>query len=211
MNISELKENAKKSLKGKYPDAIAIIIIMAIISSALTFAFSRVFPVTKINMFGYTIEQTNPITSLLEFIVSCFFILGQCNFFLKTSRNEESSVNDLWSKFNLFLPCAAVTILIGLIVGLGYILLIVPGIILSLAYAMTYYVILDNENISIIEAMKTSRQMMKGHKSQLFLLYLSFIGWAILGIFTLGILYLWLIPYMNVTVCNFYNKIKEQN
>lgn len=210
MNISELKANAKESLKGKYADSIAIIIIMSIITSALIFIVSKLFPVARIDMFGYTFEQSNPIASILEFIISCLFLLGYHSFFLKTSRNEESSINDLWSKFNMFIPCVAVSILIGIIVGLGFILLIVPGIILSLAYSMTYYIMLDNEEISIIEAMRQSRQMMAGHKAELFVLYLSFIGWAILGIFTLGILYFWLIPYVNVTVCNFYNKLKEQ-
>ena len=49
---------------------------------------------------------------------------------------------------------------------------------------------------------------MKGHKWEYFVLGLSFLGWMILGVFTLGILYFWLIPYMQVTCANFYESIK---
>lgn len=76
---------------------------------------------------------------------------------------------------------------------------------------MVYYVILDNPNIDVVEALKESKRIMNGHKMELFKLELSFIGWMILGILTLGILYLWLIPYMRVTIANFYIEIKEQN
>ena len=61
------------------------------------------------------------------------------------------------------------------------------------------------------DTIKKSKELMKGHKWEFFLLNLSFIGWIILGVFTLGILYLWLIPYMSVTMCNFYNELVAKN
>ena len=51
---------------------------------------------------------------------------------------------------------------------------------------------------------------MKGYKMDYFVLILSFLGWALLMLFTLGIGYFWLIPYMQVTMCNFYNNLKEE-
>jgi uncharacterized membrane protein len=74
---------------------------------------------------------------------------------------------------------------------------------------MSYYCYLDNPENDIMDAIKESKRIMKGHKMEFFILQLSFLGWSILGMFTFGILYLWLIPYMSVTISNFYNNIKE--
>lgn len=74
---------------------------------------------------------------------------------------------------------------------------------------MAYYIMLDHPEMRPLEAIKESKRIMNGHKLDYFILQLSFLGWAILGIFTFGILWLWLIPYMNVTNCHFYNEIKE--
>ena len=52
--------------------------------------------------------------------------------------------------------------------------------------------------------------MMKGHKFDLFFLMLSFIGWIILGAFTLGIAYMWLAPYMSATLAAFYQDVKKE-
>ena len=84
------------------------------------------------------------------------------------------------------------------------------SIILSLAYQYYIQILVDNEEMGIIEAMRTSRHMMKGYKGRLFLLQLSFIGWMILGIFTLGILYLWLVPYVETTLTLFYFDLKKE-
>lgn len=86
--------------------------------------------------------------------------------------------------------------------------LIVPGIIKSLSYAMTPYILADNPELSANEAIDLSMKMMDGRKMDLFLLYLSFIGWAILGILTLCIGYLWLYPYMYTTMAAFYEDVK---
>ena len=74
---------------------------------------------------------------------------------------------------------------------------------------MSYYILLDNENMTALEAIRKSKEMMNGHKMDFFMLNLSFLGWIILGIFTFGILYLWLAPYMSTAQANFYNAIKD--
>ena len=79
--------------------------------------------------------------------------------------------------------------------------------IFSLAIAMTGYIIVDKQNVGVFEAIGLSMKMMKGYKWELFVIYLSFIGWGILSILTLGIGYLWLAPYMTLTVTNFYKQL----
>ena len=87
-------------------------------------------------------------------------------------------------------------------------LFLIPGIIKAFSYAMTPYILEENPELSANEAIDHSRAMMKGHKFDLFWLYLSFIGWGILCICTLGIGFLWLTPYMNTAVAAFYEDVK---
>lgn len=87
-------------------------------------------------------------------------------------------------------------------------LLIVPGIIKSFAYAMTPYILVDHPEYSASEAIAASEEMMKGHKFDLFWLYLSFIGWIFLAIITCGIGFFWLMPYITSAQAGFYNDLK---
>lgn len=99
-------------------------------------------------------------------------------------------------------------VLRNIFIFLWSLLLIIPGIIKIFSYAMTPYILEENPELSANEAIDRSRAMMKGHKFDLFWLFLSFLGWLILGIFTLGIGYLWLIPYMQTAVADFYEDVK---
>ena len=89
-------------------------------------------------------------------------------------------------------------------------LFIIPGIIKSFSYAMTYFIINDHPEYSINQAITESRRMMDGHKMEYFILCLSFIGWFILSCITLGIGFLWLIPYFYTTSAAFYEEIAEE-
>jgi uncharacterized membrane protein len=75
---------------------------------------------------------------------------------------------------------------------------------------MTPFILKDNPELSANEAINLSQKMMKGHKFDLFYLMLSFIGWAFLGIFTLGIGYLWLMPYTYAAFAAFYQDLKKE-
>ena len=98
--------------------------------------------------------------------------------------------------------------LMVLFIALWSLLLVIPGIIKMFSYAMTPYILEENPELSANEAIDRSRAMMKGHKFDLFWLFLSFIGWGILCVFTLGIGTLWLTPYMQTSVAAFYEDVK---
>ena len=100
--------------------------------------------------------------------------------------------------------------LMNLKVFLWTLLFIIPGIVMAFAYAMTPYILEEHPEISAWEASTRSRAMMRGHKFDLFSLYLSFIGWALLAILTAGIGFLWLAPYASSSVAAFYNDLKEE-
>lgn len=101
-------------------------------------------------------------------------------------------------------------LLMGIYVFLWTLLLVVPGIIKAIAYTLVPYILKDYPELSVNQAIKLSVKMMKGHKMRCFLLSLSFIGWILLGILTLGIGYIWLIPYMYTTMAAFYQDVKNE-
>lgn len=100
-------------------------------------------------------------------------------------------------------------ILMALLVIVGFLFFFIPGVILALCYSLLPYVLKDNPDLSAIQALRATRHMMKGHKFDFFWLCLSFIGWLFLGILTVGIGYIWLIPYMQTTIGAFYEDVKN--
>ena len=95
-------------------------------------------------------------------------------------------------------------LLVMIFTFLWFLLFIIPGIIKSLAYSMTPYIIADNPDIEPMDAIDKSREMMHGNKMRLFFLYFSFIGWFLLSALTLGVGFIFLMPYIQTTVANFY-------
>ena len=88
--------------------------------------------------------------------------------------------------------------------------LIVPGIIKSFSYALTPFILNEEPELSADEAIELSMKMMDGHKMELFLLYLSFIGWYLLALLTCGIGFLWLMPYVYTSQAAFYEDVKAE-
>lgn len=103
-----------------------------------------------------------------------------------------------------------VVLLRSLFTFLWTLLLVVPGIIKAISYSQTLFIAIDNPEISANDAIDKSKEMMNGYKWKYFLLALSFIGWIILGIFTLGIGFLWIIPYISIANAKFYEDLKNQ-
>ena len=202
MNRALLKENSKKSLQGKYGDAIALLGIMFAISFALGLV---------IGFFRLEEDLASTLSDLCSLLISCALGFGMTSYFLKISRNEPVTYNELFSKTNMFVSYLSISLLVGLFTFLWTLAFIIPGIIASLSYSMVFFVKLDNPDMGAMDVLRKSKQIMSGHKMDYFVLGLSFLGWVILGAFTLGILYLWLIPYMQVTYANFYNSIKDEN
>lgn len=199
MNRVEIKEKAKASLKGKYGDAIAMMFIYLGISFAAGFI---------VGLMGFDETSLELASNIVAIVVSALFEFGMLSYFLKVSRNEPVTYKELFSKINMFWPYLGIALLTSLFIILWSFLFIIPGIIASISYTLVYYIKLDNPELSTSEVISKSKEMMQGHKWDFFVLGLSFIGWAILGIFTFGILYLWLFPYMQVTYANFYNSLK---
>ena len=208
MTNSELKLKAREQLNGKKMNAALMLLVFFIIEGILGAIAEALFPGKTAIINGMQVKQTSAVASIIQSAVGIFLGLGMTSYFMKIARGEDADIMELFSKGNLFIKAFITAILTGLAVFGGMILLIVPGIILAFGYSMITYLYIDNPEIGIIDVMKKSREIMKGHKWQYFCLGLSFIGWMILGVFTIGILYFWLLPYMAVSQANFYESIK---
>ncbi len=116
----------------------------------------------------------------------------------------------LFLRFSIFGRALGLRLLMAVKIFAWTLLFIVPGIVASYNYAMAPYLMAQNPNIGAVEAIECSKRMMKGNKGRLFCLHLSFIGWSILCIFTLGIGLLWLAPYRQAAEAAFYLNIIGQ-
>jgi uncharacterized membrane protein len=158
-------------------------------------------------------EATNsPLTLILQlamFVTSGAFALGFAGYFLKRVRGEEIAIVNIFDGFKRFFPALFLTLLTFLFIMLWSLLLLIPGIIKTLAYSMAYYIMHDNPKMTAREALKKSQIMMHGYKGKLFLLELSFIGWLLLGMLSFGIGLFWVYPYMYLTIANFYENLKH--
>ena len=190
MNRAELKAAAKEQIKGNI--GMLFLCGLIIFGIALACAF--------IPMVG----------GVASFLVTPPLSLGVCMIYLGLTEGKKAEVGTLFQGFQSFGKSIWLTILVAVFTFLWTLLLYIPGIIKGLSYSMAFYVLADNPEMTAREALRESKEIMHGHKWELFVLELSFFLWMILGLFTLGFAYIYVIPYMSATVANFYQKIKRQ-
>ncbi|GEQ19047.1 MULTISPECIES: DUF975 family protein [Clostridium] len=195
---AELKEDAKQQLRGKRGTGALITLILFIIA---------LIP----SIVGYFVES-EVIVAIMDIVVQIYVTLlgiGCLLYYFAVRRNEDVSVGMLFSGCKYYLKGFCIVFLSGVMMFFGFILFIIPGIILSLMYSQALYIYIDEPEKGIIECLRTSRLAMKGYKGDLFVLNLSFIGWGILCALTLGLLALYVTPYCGTTLVNFYTDLME--
>jgi uncharacterized membrane protein len=131
---------------------------------------------------------------------------------LKFIRGDKDNVIDnMFGVFKTYGRTLGVSLLTAVFTFLWTLLFIIPGIIKHYSYAMTFYIANDHPELSADDCIEESMKMMDGHKMDLFLLDLSFIGWALLCLlFTFGIGFLWLNPYIQASHAIFYKELKAE-
>ncbi|MFA6257370.1 MAG: DUF975 family protein [Candidatus Paceibacterota bacterium] len=144
---------------------------------------------------------------VLQAIIEGPLQFGLAIFSLSLVRGKGVSISQLFEGFNDFIRILVAYLLMGLFVLLWALLLIVPGIIAALAYSQTFFILVDDKSISARDALRKSKSMMYGHKKKLFYLGLRFFGWFLLGVLSLGIGFLWILPYFYVTMAKFYEEV----
>ena len=205
---TELRRQGREALAGRWGTFVAASLVYMIISCfvqvpAQLSDFSRSVLMTGAGV-NYTLMSTSVVVSLLILPLT----YGYDTIFLRNLRSEPVGVEHMFDGFRDYGRIFITLLWQNVLILLWTLLLIVPGIVKSLAYAQTPYILLDNPQLSTVEAIHLSREMMFGYKGKLFLLLLSFIGWGILCIFTCGVGFLWLAPYMQSSMAAFYEDVR---
>ncbi|OCA90588.1 hypothetical protein A8F94_01515 [Bacillus sp. FJAT-27225] len=213
MSIKEIKKDALASLSGRWG--------IAIVLSIVTFAFFTFIPMI-IEILGsggfeawYYAEVPPVEASTLSWIATIAIspiLYSYYWLFLDLQRGKSVSVGKLFgnvSKAGIYFKTIGLYLLTLIYTILWSLLLLVPGIIKALAYSQAYFILKDNPDMVVNDVITESRKLMDGYKWKYFLLTLSFIGWALLSILTLGIGLIWLVPYFTSALASFYQNLIE--
>lgn len=190
---AELKQLAKSQLNGKWGSGVLITFVYLLVSIG-------------INILGLIPVLGQIAALIISLVLEVGLIIAYLNF---VKGGNELEVGDIFKGFNNFGKSLGIMLWTGLWVILWMLLLIVPGIIKALAYSQSVFIIANNPNGDVKQALKTSMKMTDGYKGDIFVMGLSFIGWGLLACLSLGIGFLWLYPYMLTTYTNMFFKLKQ--
>ncbi len=166
-------------------------------------------PIISCLVYGVATNAASAVGGIGALILGGPLELGLAAYFLMFKRQKSAQLEILFQGFRNFESALILYVVRMIFIVLWALLFIIPGIIAALKFSMAMYILHDNPDMSGMDALNRSKEMMNGHKGKLFGLYLSFIGWAILCLFTLGIGYLWLYPYIKASEANFYEDLKN--
>ena len=223
MDFKEIKTEAKQKIKGNLWEVWKVIIIVAIISSIINVIVEKIFGKSTIVYFDKTAKTISEMLSSMKVVYNypsmiCSYLFGLLVvpaqvginlYMLNFIREKEYSLEDLKKLYPKIGILIAINILITVAVFCGSLLFVIPGIILSFAYSMAFYIFADNPDIGIIDCLKKSREMMKGYKFDYFAFCLSFIGWILLCILIVPII--WVVPYIQTATTIYYDKLQKKS
>ncbi len=147
-------------------------------------------------------------SNIATLILSGPLQLGMVIFFLTFIRAGQPEIGMLFAGFKNFGNALAAYLLMTVFVFLWMLLLIIPGIIAALAYSQTFYLLADDPALGPLEAIRRSREIMRGYKWKLFCLGMRYLCWSLLCLLTFGIGYIFLVPYMSVGYARFYDDLR---
>ncbi len=202
MNNSEIRNVTKETLKGKYKDVMLPYILTSIL---VGLSQSEDFYTFGHEIYGLTFVAT--VGSLALFIQGPISI-GLATYSLSIANKVDFSYTQIASGFKYFFKALFLFLLFSILFFIGLMLLLIPGIIIFLMFSQIFYIIAENPQTGVIDTFKQSASLMKNKKFQFLGLCLRYFALFILGIFTLGIWWLWLTPQMYVSFAIFYKELK---
>ncbi|MFT8400977.1 MAG: DUF975 family protein [Lentilactobacillus diolivorans] len=213
MNRAAIKEDAKSILNAHFSFFFLLFLPIFIIE-------------VLIGWFGYGVFERPMVLTVwtnLNSLLSLLLLLlaaGIAFVCIDAMRQKLEYEQPLQKSFTIFtngdyfLGTLLIDILMWIFIFLWSLLLFIPGMIKSLAYSQAIYIYRDaidrGERIGFLEAITQSRELMDGHKWELFVMQLSFLGWALLVVVTAGIAGIWVLPYSTLSFANYYNELVIQ-
>ena len=155
--------------------------------------------------------SSSNLVAIIQMVVSAILEVAALNVYLKMSRSPEPvSFSAFLEGLNNWARATLAILWTFLWLFLWSLLLIIPGIVKSLAYSQIYYIIAEYKEVSVTKALKISMTITKGHKGDIFVMYLTFIGWDLLCFITFGLALLWIQPYKTMTYTNAYHAMLKE-
>ena len=189
---TQIMSEARASLNGKWPLAIGTFLILLLISMG-----AALIPLAG---------------QIIGILIAGPLAVGGAYFALNIVRDQVAQTDDLFFSFNNNLSNSILAYLLVVAFALiGFVLLIIPGVIVALALSQTWFILAENPSMDSYDAIMRSKKMMDGYKFKLFKIQLRLLGLGLLCLLTLGIGFLWLLPYQYVVYAKFYEEVKEAN
>lgn len=225
MEAKTIRARARENLAGNWALSVAVAVVACLLGGLIT--GSSFLPTIDEELVAHFPELQNladylhkgvtlgrisfgfrdGIFGLAAFLLGGVLQLGYARFLLNQHDGKNAQFGDLFSQFDRFGAGFVQFFLITLYTALWSLLFIIPGIIAALSYAMTPFIMAENPDLSPSEAIAASKELMDGHKMDLFILDLTFIGWTILAGITGNLGHILLNPYVNAAYAAFYRQI----
>ena len=205
---SEWKQHARQALKGKWWLMAGLALLFMIINGVPQWFAPEMDPNSP-EAFTSTDATLSFVSTILQILIAPLAI-GWSWLALNVSRGNGAALSTLFKPFQKrYVKHVITSFVMGVFLVLWTLLLIVPGIIKGFSYSLTPYILRDQPELSALESITESRRLMDGHKMEAFMLFLSFFGWFLVGILTLGIGFFFIGPYFSTTYATFYDSIRD--
>ncbi len=185
LHRSQIKAQAKEKIKGKVFTVFFALLVAGFVSGLGSAAF------------GIGALITVPAMAV-----------GMCVYLIAIWRHDEYEFSKIFRGFDNLGRNIGGYLLVQLFTALWSILFIIPGIVMGIAYSMTNYIMADTD-CPAGEAIRTSKEITRGYRWDIFVMFLSFIGWYFLGAVTLGLAYIYAVPYISVSFAGLYEELKK--
>ncbi|MDO4385086.1 MAG: DUF975 family protein [Clostridia bacterium] len=210
----DFRSIARKSLKGFWGLSVGVTLVASLLggnraSDSETIYFSNTLNALFASPTFYAILTAAmtvfTILSVLYLLIGGAVELGLNRYSLDlVTRRNQPAFGTLFSRFSMWGKAFGLRFMTSLFTFLWALLFVIPGIVAAYRYALAPYLMAENPDIGVMEAIARSKELMRGNKGRLFCLQFSFIGWYLLSTLTLGIGTLWLAPYRKIAETAFY-------
>lgn len=195
MDHSIIKKNAKEILKNNWSWTIPFTILIIIFS--------------LVTEYEYNSETVKGIMVLASALISGPLLVARSSYYLKFANGEKpKTFEEVGYGFKLWLKSTLVSIIYAIIVALGTVMLIVPGVIFAIMFSQVGYILAENPEMDVIDVFKKSYALTEKHLMDYFIMSLSFIGWILLIFISCGLAVIWVLPYIESAMAIYYNNLK---
>lgn len=233
-SITELKQEALQRLQGNWGMTILAnflyFVIVLVLGLIISIPINIAFRMAKVPGFrpddilnednvNYIMENIweifagKTLNSLTSNVLQWFLVgpltVGIIIFYVRFVNRNEIEIENLFEGYKNYFKTVGIVAVYNIVVMIGLLFFIIPGIIFTYMFSQVLFIVAENPEIGVFDAMKQSAQMMKGHKLELFVFHLSFIGWIFLCILTCGLGIVVLTSYMTTALTCFYNDLKK--